>query len=80
MSRLHIQMITAIMRGPMSRNTLRRDTGAHPKTVAAFIRDLRDLGVIYRTEFRVEGGARRPSEFFAMQTKPFELPDAEKVV
>lgn len=75
---IHVQMVTALMRGEKSRKDLVQETGAHPRTVSDFLKLMHDQGAIYLADLRTQDGAHRPSEIFAMQRVPFERPDIER--
>jgi predicted ArsR family transcriptional regulator len=75
---IHVQIITALQRGPKSRRDLARETGASLGAIEKFISVLQDQGAIYVSALRNQHGATRPSEIFTMQRVPFECPDVER--
>ena len=72
------EIIATLMHAPRTWQQVDEQVGMAKPTSAAWLRELRASGVIRICGYTspAEVGAGKPARIFALQPKPFELPDA----
>jgi hypothetical protein len=70
------EIITALMWGPKTQAELTEYAGLQHSSTRMWLRDLRAAGAIYVHSFRKPARGQL-ARVFAIQAKPFEIPDAQ---